>query len=45
MAGRTPALSWQDATTKQNQGRSFQYEYRELLLKNGIPLDDQYMWD
>ena len=34
-----------DKQEEHHRGYSFQEEYREILKKNGIEIDEKYLWD
>ena len=38
-------LQYVDAQKKHHRTRTFQEEYRELLRRQGIDLDERYIWD
>ena len=42
---REALISYIDEQEEHHRGYSFQEEYREILKKNGIEIDEKYLWD
>ncbi len=42
---REALISYIDKQEEHHRGYSFQEEYREILKKNGIEIDEKYLWD